>query len=282
MQGRAAGGLPRQIAAEVRKHISIVTAAEIATALGREGSEVEGAIAGGTIDAEIRILPLAAGVALLSPIASERAWRAVRRAIVEHQHRCPLSDRGLDAGRIAPRLCLADREHGAAIAEAYLSSLAAEGRLRTGTGGWLLPDFHPAPTPAQREALERLRRRFRGAGMGVPVLEELEAELTRELALTAKDVKMLLAHLVEHGELQPIDDAYVWKETVDRCRQALVDHLAASDEGITVAGFRDLVEGNRKICLLLLGLYDREGITRREGDLRYLTTAGRAMLTKPF
>jgi hypothetical protein len=40
--------------------------------------------------------------------------------------------------------------------------------------------------------------------------------------------------------------------------------------GITVAEFRDLVGGNRKICLLLLAQYDSERVTKRDGDFRFL------------
>jgi hypothetical protein len=43
-----------------------------------------------------------------------------------------------------------------------------------------------------------------------------------------------------------------------------------------VAGFRDLVSGNRKICLLLYTLFDGEGITERRGDVRVITEKGRS------
>jgi len=42
------------------------------------------------------------------------------------------------------------------------------------------------------------------------------------------------------------------------------------EKGFTVAEFRDLVGGNRKICLLLLAQYDAELLTKRNGDLRII------------
>jgi hypothetical protein len=58
---------------------------------------------------------------------------------------------------------------------------------------------------------------------------------------------------------------------------AFMDKLKAVPEGITVARFRDLVEGNRKTCLPLLELFDAEGITERRGDVRVITEKGKAL-----
>jgi hypothetical protein len=57
-------------------------------------------------------------------------------------------------------------------------------------------------------------------------------------------------------------------------------HLVEHDGGISVAEFRDLVDGNRRICLDLLAVYDREGMTRRQGDLRFATDSGRAFISQ--
>jgi hypothetical protein len=58
----------------------------------------------------------------------------------------------------------------------------------------------------------------------------------------------------------------------------LLDALAKNPEGLTVAQFRDLVSGNRKICLLLYALFDSEGITERQGDVRVITDKGKKLL----
>jgi hypothetical protein len=74
--------------------------------------------------------------------------------------------------------------------------------------------------------------------------------------------------------LYNIDGNYIHTKVVDKCRKSLVDFLNSRQDGITVAQFRDLVNGNRKICLLLLVQFDREGTTYRDGDLRFLIKQG--------
>jgi selenocysteine-specific elongation factor len=60
----------------------------------------------------------------------------------------------------------------------------------------------------------------------------------------------------------------------------LLEYLVEHKEGCTVADFRDLIGGNRKICLLLLNLFDSEGITVRKGDYRHITEKGRKKLAE--
>lgn len=276
---RAEGGLPDQIAAEVQKHIGFVPIDALALALNRRWEEIAAAVEEpGRIGGEIQVLAMEEGPVLLSPLARQRLWHQVRRAIIEHQHRLPLDERGMDASRIAARVDACRTERGSARIDAYLQSLVAEGHLSRGMGGYRTPDFSPRPTAAQRDALGYLRERFRSSGMNVVPMSELEETLKQRWGLPEKELRMLLRHLVEHDELVAIDDVVVWKEIVERCRTRLLGHLQQTALGMTVAGFRDLVSGNRRICLLLMGLYDREGFTRREGDLRFITDQGRAWL----
>ncbi len=268
---RAEGGLKDQIASEVRKQITFVGIAELARSLNRGRDEIAAAIRDGDTGSGIISITSPAGDALLSADTQERMWRQVRRALVEHHHEHPLSAKGLDTAAIAARLGVAAKEHGASITEGFLLMMSDAGKIaRAASGGWLLAGFKPAPTQAQEAALKYLRKKFSDAGMGVVSISDLESEIGKQFKLGAKDLKTLLKHLVECKEIVAIEDVYIWKETVDQCRQTLLAHLAQSGDGVTVAQFRDLVNGNRRICLLLIGLYDREGVTRREGDLRFI------------
>ena len=76
------------------------------------------------------------------------------------------------------------------------------------------------------------------------------------------------------GKIYRIEDNYLHQRVVDSCRTKLVEKLKQTQEGITVGEFRDLVGGNRKICLLLLSRYDSEGLTKRIEDRRYLRAKG--------
>ena len=72
-----------------------------------------------------------------------------------------------------------------------------------------------------------------------------------------------------------IENDFVHASIVDRCRAALLGELKNMPQGITIAQFRDLIQGNRKMCLLLLSRFDNEEIIIREGDVRLITDKGR-------
>lgn len=91
-------------------------------------------------------------------------------------------------------------------------------------------------------------------------------------------LRNILRYLVEEGIVYFSEGNYIHAQIVDRCRKRLLHALCEQKEGITVAGFRDLVNGNRRICLLLLNIYDTEDVTKRSGDLRLITEKGVAMV----
>jgi hypothetical protein len=100
--------------------------------------------------------------------------------------------------------------------------------------------------------------------------------LARETAaegIKEGELKRILRYLVAKKDAYFVDDNYLHASVVDSVRGKLVAALEKSPAGMTVAQFRDLINGNRKICLLLFAQYDREGTTERQGDVRVLKKA---------
>lgn len=105
--------------------------------------------------------------------------------------------------------------------------------------------------------------------MNTPLMSELIPQANK-FGISNTKLEQVLRLLVKKKVLYNIDGNYIYKSVLDNCRRRLVEHLKNKTEGITVAQFRDLIGGNRKICLLLLTQFDREGTTYREGDFRFL------------
>jgi len=92
-------------------------------------------------------------------------------------------------------------------------------------------------------------------------------------------LKSLLYLLHKEGTLYEVNEAFIHASIVDKCRSMLLKELNAKD-GITIAAFRDLIQGNRKICLNLMAIFDSEEIVERKGDYRYITEKGRGEMEK--
>jgi selenocysteine-specific elongation factor len=98
------------------------------------------------------------------------------------------------------------------------------------------------------------------------------------VGISENKLMQILALLCKQRKLYCIDDNYLHFTVVEKYRFVLLNYLEKHSEGITVAQFRDLINGNRKLCLLLLTQYDREGYTSREGDLRFISEKGIKLL----
>jgi selenocysteine-specific elongation factor len=88
----------------------------------------------------------------------------------------------------------------------------------------------------------------------------------------AANLKDLFDVCVAEGLLVRItDDIYLHVDTEAEMRRLIAEKLTAG-AGLTVAEIRDLLGTTRKYAVPLCEYLDRVGVTRREGDLRFLVT----------
>jgi selenocysteine-specific elongation factor len=110
---------------------------------------------------------------------------------------------------------------------------------------------------------------LKNSGLRTPLMTEIET-LARKEGIDTSMLKQILKHLITKKNVHQIEGNYIHESVVAPCRVKIVAALQQNPDGLTVAQFRDLIDGNRKICLLLYSLFDSEGITERMGDVRVL------------
>ena len=77
-----------------------------------------------------------------------------------------------------------------------------------------------------------------------------------------------LRELSRRGLVVERDGCWFAASAIDEAARVVAELLAASPEGVTVAGVRDALGTSRKFLLPLLGHLDATGVTRRRGDVR--------------
>jgi selenocysteine-specific elongation factor len=117
---------------------------------------------------------------------------------------------------------------------------------------------------------------FKKSGMQIPLYADLVL-YARKHSVDEKRLRQLLQFMVVAKILYAAEGQYLHCSVVDTCRKLLMSELHKRPDGLTVAEFRDLVSGNRKICLVLYALFDSEGITERKGDVRVMTEKGKKL-----
>ena len=149
--------------------------------------------------------------------------------------------------------------------------LAAEKRIAI-QGHWIrLPD-HVAQLSAEERKLEALMRPLIAAQkFRPPRVRDIGAELTVSETVVRRACKAL----VRTGaliELAP--DQFFLRETVVEMARIADDLTKSSPSSrFTAADFRDRMNNGRKVAIQILETFDRQGLTRRDGDLRRVVKA---------
>ncbi len=118
---------------------------------------------------------------------------------------------------------------------------------------------------------------YRKCGMHLPAAAELE-KVVEKNGINFVNFNQILTLLVSKKILIKVNGNFIFSGIVNQCRHKLLCYFDDSDVPITVAKFRDITNGNRKMCLHLLNYFDDEGITIRDGDFRTLTEKGKVYL----
>ena len=255
----ASAKLPELIFSEVRKRYGAVSLQDIADILNIAAEEV-----GKIVDKEVPDDIVCKKDVLIIKSRYEKFVKEVMAVIRGFHRRNPLSDSGISKAELMGTLGVSEK-----LLELVLAELEEDNLISEKAKSWSVFGHKVELSGKIERDISIIDRFFKQFGMQTPLLSELEI-LVRKNHISDKDLKQILHYLIKEGRAYKIEDDYLHADVVNSCREKLVEKLRQTKQGLRVADFRNLVSGNRKICLLLLAQYDKEGITKRSGDFRIL------------
>jgi len=151
------------------------------------------------------------------------------------------------------------------VADGILAELEREGSIRRVADRYALSDFQVKLTKRQTVIRDKLLQIYRDAGLDVPGLDEVEAVFQPK---ERDDCKRVLESLVSAGELVLLSPQLaVCGQVYQRLYQTAKDWFAAHDT-LALAEYRDELHTSRKYALAALEYFDRNKLTKKEGDVR--------------
>ena len=269
----AEGKLTELIASEVQKAIGAAVHSEIADKLNVSSEKIL-SVVNGNMAEDILSFNIKDTVYLIHRTVYEK-WRNVAlRSITSFHKRNPLEPGGRTVEETAGAIGIERDKPSCILLREMFSRLEKEKKLKRVGNTWAIANHTVNIDPVLKKQIEFIRNLLTKAGMHTPLISELKQK-TDAYGINAQNFKKILRFLVKRKEAYFIDDNYIHASVVDKCRKVLLNDLVNRHEGIKVSEFRDLINGNRKICLLLLNIYDREGVTVRKDDVRLITDKGR-------
>ncbi|WP_338524556.1 selenocysteine-specific translation elongation factor [Pseudomonas batumici] len=214
------------------------------------------------LPADIRVIATRQG----SLLFSSTGWQAHKDALLAQLarfHALEPDQLGPDRERLR-RFAALPLERPAFIS--LLDVLLDDGMI-VASGPWLhLPD-HQVCLSEEDEGLWRQLQ---------PLLEQsaIDPPWVRALALaTGRDedaVRLLLCKLARLGLVYRVVHDRFYTDAAVRQLAAMLVQLAADNPPVRVIAFRDRLGLGRKRCIQILEFFDRIGLTRRVGNLRYI------------
>ncbi|MFZ2957217.1 MAG: selenocysteine-specific translation elongation factor [Candidatus Ozemobacteraceae bacterium] len=256
------------VSLEVRKSGKPMTVKEIACNLNVSPDSIRKFIEAKTLRG-VNCFETKEGAVLASQICLENLHHGILATVRDYRKRNPLVEKGIDLDELRSILRLEKRPANDEIILSIITNLLEKNKLRERDKTWLLFEDSGSVDPKIARSVLLVENYLKTCGMQTPLINQIKDLADRE-GIGEKELRNILHHLTTTGKVCKIEDNYIHRSVVDDCRSKLVEKLKQQTEGIKVSDFRDLVNGNRKICLLLLAQFDAEGVTVRKEDFRFL------------
>ena len=122
-------------------------------------------------------------------------------------------------------------------------------------------------TPEEERARQQIEQAFGKAGLTVPTVKEVLAQLSIENRRAEKILQMLLR---ERVLVRVSADLIFHADALNQLTALLAGYKKNKGERIGVPSFKELTGISRKYAIPLLEYLDRQRLTRRAGDERVI------------
>lgn len=156
------------------------------------------------------------------------------------------------------------------VFEYVLRRLAAEGKIIAEGEAVRSADFSYDLSAEERKASDSIRSALLAAGLEVPKIGDLLAQISAHTGLTPQKTRRLLQILLDSREVVKVnDDLSFAKATMEELIAKIRNNAeSTTDRSIDVARFKEIAGVSRKYAIPLLEYFDRNKITVRRGDTR--------------
>jgi len=276
----AEGGIPEFIESELHKHRSALSSEYLSEMLGISHTEIDHVISTSLPEGIVTLKHNSETYFLLRDSKEKLSSRILKNLESFHK-RNPLNESGKTFEELLGIFSKGYISLNEAVLYSILDELITVQHLKKVGKTFALFSHSVKLTPEEIEQIKFVEDFHKDSGMRVPLMSELVPAASQR-GIAENKLMQILHLLASQGKLYNIDGNNIYSPIVDDCRKKVLLYLSNHEEGITVAGFRDLINGNRKICLLLFSQFDREGMTIRDGDYRIITDKGKQSIKNSF
>lgn len=264
----SSGDVQEHVAAVIRKYNSPVTLECIANNLNLSKNDLSH-FSGELLPEDISYFNSDGTACFILSDQLARLKNRIIRVLENYHKQNPLDEEGKSFEELMGIFGVTRNPASEGIMQCLLNEMARHKMLKSSGSTWKLFSHNIDLTEEDKKQIKFVEDFHKKHQMNTPLMSEL-IPLANKVGVSNTKLDQILLLLVKRKVLYNIDGNFIHTNVIDNCRRTLIEHLGCSNEGFTVAQFRDQIRGNRKISLLLLAQFDREGITYRSDDRRFL------------
>ena len=270
-------GLAGFISAEVKKRQESVTLTELSIMTNTKKNVLSKLISSEKPDS-IDFYQMDSELLLYSKDRYETILKQILLILKEHHQSRPLTRKGKTFEELAGRLDLTGENQQkflTILLQEMVDKLICEQIDNT----YALNGQQNNITSDQQKKIDLINSKFIEHGLNIPARNDL-IMLAKKKGISEKELEQIIEYLIEKKLIVAIESNFVHISIIENAKTRLIEYFHSNDT-ITVAQFRDMLGGNRKIGLLLLNYFDDMGLTVRKGDYRILSQKWRKTIHIP-
>ena len=197
----------------------------------------------------------------LASAVLDKQWDSCQKLLSEYHTKNPLHA-GMRLAELRQKLF---PKTDLPVADGILRELQAEGKIKRVADRYALQEFEIRLTKRQNAIKDKLLKIYRDAGLESPATDELWSMFQPK---EKDEVKQVLESLVSGGQLVMLSPQIVVYKDVYAALLGTLKEWFETHEAITLAEYRDKMNTSRKYALAALEYFDRNHITKKDGDFR--------------
>ncbi|MBN2829804.1 MAG: selenocysteine-specific translation elongation factor [Candidatus Cloacimonetes bacterium] len=275
LQELSQGDAAIKIVSEIRKRITPPTIKEISEVINLPEDSILN-MKDSHLKDEIQFITANQNHYLVLKSKLEEWKKKILSLLTNHHKRFPLDMEGKTLQELLGVLGGEQNQDFNSIFKYLLDSMTEAGDIKAVNKSWVINSHEILLSDKEEQSIKAIESFFEKCDMTLPLVSNLDPVI-KQFGINEAFLKQVLSMLVKKEVLFKADDFYLHSSIVMHTRNILLKHLNESREGIKVSEFRDLIDGNRKICLVLLQIFEKKGWLIRRDDLRFISSEGIAI-----
>jgi len=275
MEKISEGSISELIKIEVKKKLLPMLANDVSIMLNRPPDQINDICENHTIEG-LNIYKNEDSHIIIEKIKDDYYSNLVIKSLKEFHEKNLFTESGLTADELKGKLGFTNYKTGDLYTYQLLKQMERLELIRRVLNTWIINSHIVKISENDLSKIKWINNIINDYEMQTPLLSEIRPK-AQQMNISDKELNHYLNYLVKTGKAYNLDGNYISSNVVNRCRKSLIEELKNRNEGMSVAEFRSLISGNRKITLLLFAKFESEKIIKRSGDIRVLSDKGRNM-----